>query len=91
MNKADLIERIAERADVSKSCAARALEALISAVEASLAAGDTVNLAGFGSFSVAQRAARAGRNPKTGEVLAIQAARVARFKPGKALKDAIRD
>lgn len=90
MNKADLIERIAERADVSKSCAARALDAVISAIETSLATGETVTLAGFGAFSVVQRAARAGRNPKTGEALAIRAARVARFKPGKALKDAIR-
>lgn len=90
MNRTDLIEYMALRADLSKSAAGRCLDALVEAVSVALEKGDSVTLAGFGTFSVGNRAARSGRNPKTGEVLAIGATRVAKFKPGKALRDAIR-
>ncbi|MBL8486527.1 MAG: HU family DNA-binding protein [Rhodocyclaceae bacterium] len=90
MNRTDLIEYMALRADLSKSAAGRCLDALVDAVSAALEKGDSVTLAGFGTFSVGNRAARSGRNPKTGEALAIGATRVAKFKPGKALRDAIR-
>ena len=89
MNKTDLIEHMAERADLSKSAAGRCLDAFMEAVSAALEKGDTVTLAGFGTFAVGTRAARSGRNPKTGETLSIKAARVPKFKPGKALRDAI--
>jgi len=89
MNKSDMIEHIAQAAEMSKSAAERAVDAMVVAVKTSLRKGEAVTLAGFGSFFVAKRAARVGRNPRTGAEIRIQAARVPRFRPGKALKDAI--
>jgi DNA-binding protein HU-beta len=89
MNKADMIEQIAQAAEVSKSAAERAVDALIGAVKSTLKKGDMVTLVGFGTFYVSKRQARAGRNPRTGEALTIKATRVPRFRAGKALKDAI--
>ncbi len=89
MNKADLIEKIAEAADVSKATATRALDATLENITKELKKGQAVTLVGFGTFTVRKRAARTGRNPKTGETLKIKAARVPGFKAGKALKDAV--
>ena len=89
MNKADLIEQIAQSAEISKSAAERAVDSLIGAVKASLRKDEQVTLVGFGTFYAGQRAARTGRNPRTGEALAIKAARMPKFRAGKALKDAI--
>jgi len=89
VNKTDLIDLIAEESDVSKAVASRALDAVISGVTQSLSSGDQVTLAGFGTFSVRDRAARAGRNPRTGETIQIKAAKVPAFKAGKAFKDAL--
>jgi DNA-binding protein HU-beta len=89
MNKADMIEQIAQAAEVSKSAAERAVDALVAAVKSSLKKGQMVTLVGFGTFYVGKRRARAGRNPRTGEALRIEAARVPKFRAGKALKDAI--
>jgi DNA-binding protein HU-beta len=89
MNKSDMIEHIAQVAEVSKSAAERAVDAMVVAVKSSLRKGDAVTLAGFGSFYVAKRAARVGRNPRTGAQIQISAARVPKFRAGKALKDAI--
>ena len=89
MNKSELIDQIAESADISKTAASRALEATIDAVAGSLKNGESVALVGFGTFLVRDRAARAGRNPKTGEAIQIAEAKVPAFKPGKALKDAL--
>ncbi len=89
MNKTELIDRIAESADISKAAAGRALDATVDAITNSLKQSDPVALVGFGTFSVRDRAARAGRNPRTGEAIQISAARVPAFKAGKALKDAL--
>ena len=89
MNKAELIEQVSRAADLSHASAARAVDAIFGAISNSLRNGETVMLTGFGSFSVAQRAARSGRNPRTGEPIAIAASRNPRFKAGKGLKDAI--
>ncbi len=89
MNKADMIEQIAQAAEVSKSAAERAVDALIGAVKTSLKKGEMVTLVGFGSFYVGHRKARDGRNPRTGEALKISATKVPKFRAGKALKDAI--
>ena len=89
MNKAELIDAIAEGADLSKTDAARALDATIAAVTDALKKGDAVTVVGFGSFAVRERAARVGRNPKTKEPLEIAASRAPVFKAGKALKDAV--
>lgn len=89
MNKTELIEHIAKSADVSKAAATRALDALIGAVRTTLKKNGSVTLVGFGTFSVGKRAARTGRNPRTGEAIKIKAAKVPKFKPGKALKDAV--
>jgi DNA-binding protein HU-beta len=89
MNKADMIEQIAQAAEVSKSAAERAVDALVTAIKTSLKKGDMVTLVGFGTFYVGTRKARAGRNPRTGEALDIAAAKVPKFRAGKALKDAI--
>ena len=88
MNKSQLIEKIAEGADVSKASAGRALDSFIEAVTGALKDGDSVALVGFGTFSVRERAARTGRNPQTGATIEIAAAKVPAFKAGKALKDA---
>ncbi len=89
MNKAELIDAIAESADLSKASASRALDSVIDNITNSLKRGDTVTLVGFGTFSVRNRAARTGRNPRTGETINIRASKVPGFKAGKALKDAI--
>ena len=89
MNKADVIEHIAQQAEISKLAAERAVDALVGAVKSSLRKGQPVTLVGFGTFYPGVRAARTGRNPRTGEQLSIAAARVPRFRAGKALKDAI--
>tara|TARA_A100001011_G_scaffold116019_1_gene122496 strand:- start:269 stop:541 length:273 start_codon:yes stop_codon:yes gene_type:complete len=89
VNKSELIDKIAESADISKTAASRALDATIEAVTGSLKNAESVALVGFGTFLVRERAARTGRNPKTGETIQIAAAKVPAFKPGKALKDAL--
>ena len=89
VNKSELIDQIAESADISKTAASRALDATIDAVTSSLKNAESVALVGFGTFLVRERAARTGRNPKTGETIQIAAAKVPAFKPGKALKDAL--
>ena len=89
MNKTELIEYIANNADISKAAATRALEATIGAVKTTLRKGGTVSLVGFGTFAVGKRAARSGRNPRTGATIKIKAAKVPKFRPGKALKDAL--
>jgi DNA-binding protein HU-beta len=89
VNKTELIDEIAKAADISKASASRALEAMIDAVAHTLKNGDTVTLAGFGTFAVTARAERIGRNPRTREEIKIPASKVPKFKPGKALKDAL--
>jgi DNA-binding protein HU-beta len=89
VNKSELIEHIAKDADISKAAAARALESTIAAVTSTLKKGDSVSLVGFGTFAVGKRAARTGRNPRTGAAIKIKAAKVPKFRPGKALKDAL--
>lgn len=89
MNKAELIEAIAESADITKADAGRALDGFVEAITQALKDGDTVSLVGFGSFQVKERAARQGRNPQTGATITIEAAKIPSFKPGKALKDAV--
>jgi DNA-binding protein HU-beta len=89
VNKADLIEQVAQAAEISKSAAERALDALVVAVKTSLRKDEMVTLVGFGTFYVGKRKARAGRNPRTGEALSIAAAKIPKFRAGKALKDAI--
>ena len=88
MNKAELIEHIASQADISKAAAARALEALIDGVTSTLNKNGSVSIVGFGTFAVTKRAARAGRNPRTGAAINIKAAKVPKFRAGKGLKDA---
>ena len=89
MNKSELINSIAETADLTKADAGRALDATISAITGSLKAGEPVTLIGFGTFEVRDRAARTGRNPRTGETIQIKASKNPAFKAGKALKDAV--
>ena len=89
MNKTELTDYVAVTTDISRATAARAVEAVISAVTMTLKNEGTVTLVGFGTFSVGKRAARAGRNPQTGAILKIAQANVAKFKPGKGLKDAL--
>ncbi len=89
MNKAELIDAVADAADLSKASAGRAVDAAIDAITNSLKNDDNVTLVGFGTFSVRSRAARMGRNPRTGEEIQIKASKVPGFKAGKALKDAI--
>lgn len=89
MNKSELIDCIADAADISRASAARALDAAIDGVTAALRKGDPVSLVGFGTFSVKHRPSRTGRNPRTNEEIAIPAANVPGFKAGKALKDAV--
>jgi len=88
VNKSQLIEKIAESADISKASAGRALDSFIDSVTGALKDGDSVSLVGFGTFTVRDRAARTGRNPQTGATIEIAAAKVPAFKAGKALKDA---
>jgi len=89
MNKSDLVDAIAESAGLSKADAGRALDALVSTVTGALKKGDSVSLVGFGTFSVRARAARTGRNPRTGDTIQIKASNNPAFKAGKALKDAV--
>ncbi len=89
MNKSELIDAIAAAADLPKASAGRALDAVIDSITESLKKGDPVALVGFGTFAVKHRAARAGRNPQTGETIQIKAANVPGFKAGKALKEAV--
>ncbi len=89
MNKTELIEHIANQADISKAAATRALEATMGAVRTTLKKGGTVSLVGFGTFAVTKRAARTGRNPRTGAAIKIKTAKIPKFRPGKALKDAL--
>ncbi|RRD90937.1 HU family DNA-binding protein [Conchiformibius steedae] len=89
MNKSELIDAIAQESGLNKTDAGKALDAFTAVVKNTLQKGDTITLVGFGSFSVAERAERQGLNPKTKEPLTIPAARVPKFKPGKALKDAL--
>jgi DNA-binding protein HU-beta len=89
MNKADLVEAIARSADISKVGAERAVESALSAITGALKRGQSVTLVGFGTFKVGKRAARNGRNPRTGAAIKINAARVPKFSAGKALKDAL--
>ena len=89
MNKSELVNAIAKDADVKKEVAHRTLDAAIDAITNALKKGDTVTLVGFGSFQVRERAARDGRNPKTGEKMKIKASKSPAFKAGKLLKDAV--
>ena len=89
MNKADLIAKIAEEADLSKKSAEAALNAFVGAVESALKKGEKVQLVGFGSFEVRKRAARKGRNPQTKEEIRIPASKAPVFRAGKALKDLV--
>ena len=89
MNKADLIDQVAQAAEISKSAAERAVDALVVAVKTSLRKDEDVTLVGFGTFYAGQRAARTGRNPRTGAPVEIKAAKLPKFRAGKALKDAI--
>lgn len=91
MNKAELVELIAEKSEVTKAAAERALGALLEAIAMSLQKGEPVVLVNFGTFVVRQRAARKGRNPQTGEEIKIKAAKVVGFKAGKALKKAVKE
>ncbi len=90
MTKAELVERAAKDAKITKKAAEAALDSFMAGVRDSLKKGKRVSLVGFGTFSVGKRAARNGRNPQTGEAIKIKAAKVPRFKAGKTLKDAIR-
>ena len=89
MNKQELIDAVAKSADISKAAAGRALDGAITAIKGSLKRGQGVTLVGFGTFYVGKRAARSGRNPRTGASIKIKAAKVPKFRAGKALKDAV--
>jgi DNA-binding protein HU-beta len=89
MNKAELIDAVADSADISKAAATRALDGVIAGITNALQKGESVTLVGFGTFSVRKRNARTGRNPRTGELIKIKASKAPGFKAGKALKDAI--
>ncbi len=89
MNKAELINAVAEKAELSKKDTEAAVNAVVDVITAALKKGDKVQLVGFGSFETRKRAARVGRNPKTKETIKIAASKVPAFKPGKALKDAV--
>lgn len=89
MNKSDLIDAIAARTGLTKVQAKNAIESYHETVAETLKAGGSVDITGFGSFSVAERSARTGRNPKTGAALKIKASKAPKFKPGKGLKDSV--
>ncbi|MCY3566266.1 MAG: HU family DNA-binding protein [Gammaproteobacteria bacterium] len=89
MNKSELIDAVASNAGLTKASAGDAVEAALGAIAGALSSGDSVALVGFGTFSVRERGARTGRNPRTGESIQIAASRVPAFKAGKALKDAV--
>ena len=90
MNKSDLVDAVASKADMSKAEAGRAVDAVLGSVGDALGGGDSVSLVGFGTFSVRHRAARMGRNPQTGATMQIAASKVPGFKAGKALKDKVK-
>ncbi|NGP43701.1 HU family DNA-binding protein [Bacillaceae bacterium SIJ1] len=90
MNKTDLINAVSESAELSKKEATQAVDAVFESISDALKDGDKVQLIGFGNFEVRERAARKGRNPQTGEEIEIPASKVPAFKPGKALKDAVK-
>ena len=89
MTKADLIESVAGKIDLPKATAERAVNLIFDDIIAALKNNDKVNISGFGTFTVSERKARQGRNPKTGETIEIAASRSAKFKPGKVLKDSL--
>lgn len=89
MNKAELIEAVADAAELNKAAATRAVDAMLNGIIEALKKGEQVALSGFGTFEVRERAARTGRNPQTGETINIKAAKAPAFKAGKALKDAV--
>jgi len=89
VNKTELIDKVAQATDLNKASAMRTVEAVFNIIANSLRNGDAVTLSGFGTFSVGNRAARTGRNPRTGEAIAIAASKNPRFKAGKGLKDAV--
>ncbi|HET6632390.1 MAG TPA: HU family DNA-binding protein [Rhodanobacteraceae bacterium] len=89
MNKTELVNAVADTAELSKADAGRAVEAFTQVVQKAMKKGDTVSLVGFGTFSVHKRAARTGRNPRTGETIKIKASKNPAFKAGKAFKDAL--
>jgi len=89
VNKIEMIDQIAKSADISKAAAGRALDATVAAIKTTMKKGGMVTLVGFGTFYVGKRAARSGRNPRTGASIKIKAARVPKFRAGKALKDAL--
>jgi len=89
LNKAELVSAVAEKADMSKKDSEKAVKAVFEVIEESLAQSEKVQLVGFGTFEVKERAARTGRNPQTKEEIQIPAAKVPGFKAGKALKDAV--
>ncbi|WP_404359763.1 HU family DNA-binding protein (plasmid) [Cytobacillus firmus] len=90
LNKTELTNQVAETAELSKKDAARAVDAVFESIQTALKNGDKVQLIGFGNFEVRERAARKGRNPQTGEEIEIAASKLPVFKPGKALKDAVK-
>jgi DNA-binding protein HU-beta len=89
VNKSELIDAIARQADISRAAAGRAVDAAVKVIKTSLRKGHDVTLVGFGTFHVAKRSARVGRNPRTGATIKIRAARVPKFRAGKALKDSV--
>ncbi len=91
MNKAELIDALAEKTDYTKADIGRVLEALLDTIEATVARGDKLQLVGFGTFEPQHRAARTGRNPQTGATLEIAAATLPKFTPGKSFKDRVMD
>ncbi|ANU19558.1 DNA-binding protein [Planococcus plakortidis] len=90
MNKTELVNSVAEAAELSRKDAAKAVDAAFEAIQDALTKGEKVQLIGFGNFEVRERAARKGRNPQTGAEIEIAASKVPAFKPGKALKDAVK-
>lgn len=89
MNKTDLVSAVAEKAEMTKKDAEKAVNAVLASIEEAIAKGDKVQLVGFGTFEVRSRAARTGRNPQTGKEIKIAATKVPAFKPGKALKESV--
>jgi DNA-binding protein HU-beta len=89
MNKLEIIDQVARSADISKAAAGRALDAAVTAIKTALKKGSMVTLVGFGTFYVGKRAARTGRNPRTGAAIKIRAAKVPKFRAGKELKGAV--
>ena len=89
MNKTELVAAVAEQADISKKDAEKALKAFVDVVTEKMKKGEKVQLVGFGTFEVSERAAREGRNPQTGKTMKIEACKAPKFKAGKALKDAV--